>query len=446
MVNYSKPLRLNTLLALLALFLTQACSQTGKPTDPVSNNEVYLPRETPEQYNQRMKWYQDAKFGVFIHWGPGALTGKELSWCRKGKRAGLPDDYNPGTVPSEIYDSLYKEFNPVKFDAEKWVKIIKDAGMKYIVFTTKHHDGFCNFDTKYTDYKITGPNCPFKRDIVAELAAACHKNGIRLGFYYSRPDWHNPYAFTDDHYKFVDYTHNQIRELLSNYGKVDIIWLDGGYPSYIVDDPGFFNEAKKLQPQIIFYDRVDEMTCDYDLAENFIFPFRVYRPWECADFIGHSWSWKADEEIKSLDQCITLLINVVGRGGNLLFGVGPHPDGRILPDQAARLAEIGDWLKSNGESIYCTRGGPFIPRDWGVSTHKDKKIFLHVQNWNNATSIDLPAINPKIVKASLISGETVGFSQNLNAITITVDKKYQKPVDTIIVLELDSNSDTIHPL
>ena len=171
---------------------------------------------------QDAQHWRDMKFGLFVHWGPISLKGANISWTRGGERRGWR---GTGNIPVEIYDNLYKEFNPVKFNAEEWVQMAKDAGMKYVVFGCKHHDGFCMFDNKLTDYKIT--NSPFKRDVLKELADACHKAGLGMGCYYSLPDWHHPDYRTENHQRYLEYLNGQLREICSNYGQIDIIWWDG---------------------------------------------------------------------------------------------------------------------------------------------------------------------------------------------------------------------------
>ena len=171
-----------------------------------------------------MQWWRDARFGMFVHWGPVSLKGTEIGWSRGGERRGRS---GTGSIPVEVYDNLYKEFNPTEFDAGEWVEIAKAAGMKYIVFTSKHHDGFSMFDSKATDYKITSPESPFGRDVVGELAKACHDGGLKIGFYYSPVDWYHPDYRTENHANYIKFMHNQVREICSNYGRIDIMWFDG---------------------------------------------------------------------------------------------------------------------------------------------------------------------------------------------------------------------------
>jgi len=231
--------------------------------------------------------------------------------------------------------------------------------MKYLVFTTKHHDGFCMFDTKLTDYKIT--NSPFGRDVVKELADACHEANFRLGFYYSPPDWHHPDYRTANHPRYIEYLHGQLRELCSNYGRLDILWFDGlGGKATDWDAERLFKMIRTLQPHIIINNRCG-LPGDFDTPEQRIGRFQTNRPWESCITIGRQWAWKPNDRLKSLKQCIDILVRCVGGDGNLLLNVGPMPTGEIEPRQVARLKEIGAWLARYGESIYGTRGGPFPP-------------------------------------------------------------------------------------
>lgn len=400
-------------------------------------------QETTEAREARLKWWREARFGLFIHWGPVSLKGTEIGWSRKGPRPGRSDPEEG--IPFEIYDNLYKEFNPVNFNAAQWVQVAKDAGMKYLVFTTKHHDGFVNFDSKLTDYKITSPDSPFGRDIVAELAEACRRGGLGLGFYYSQPDWHHPDYRTENHSRYIQYLHGQLEELCTRYGKVDIIWFDGlGGTSKDWDSENLLKKIKTLQPRVIINNRAG-LPADFDTPEQRIGSFQIDRPWETCMTLGTQWAWKPDDTIKSLKECIQTLVRVAGGDGNFLFNVGPMPDGRIEPRQAERLREMGEWLMKDGESVYGTSGGPFRPGSWGASTRKGNRIFVHVLQWPNET-LSLPSVNKKIVKASVLTGGRLALKQTEEAISLTVDKAFQQDVDTIVVLELDGPAGEVAPL
>lgn len=390
---------------------------------------------------QDIQQWQEMKFGLFIHWGPVSLKGTEIGWSRGGERRGR-DDKSTGSIQVEIYDNLYKQFNPVKFNADEWVQIAKDAGMKYLVFTSKHHDGFSMFDSKLTDYKIT--NSPFKRDVVKELADACHKAGLKLGFYYSPPDWYHPDYRTENHTRYIKFLHGQLREICSNYGKIDIIWFDGlGGKAEDWDSENLFKMIRHLQPHIIINDRAG-LPGDHDTPEQRIGRFQNDRPWETCMTICQQWAWKPDDLMKSLKQCIDTLVRVVGGDGNLLFNVGPMPDGRIEPRQVARLKEMGDWLDKYGLSIYATRGGPFKPGDWGASTYKGNTIYVHVLNWDEGT-LTLPPIPKKIIASSVMTGGAATVRQTEQAVEISVPMAYREELDTIIVLQLDGPADGITP-
>ncbi|MBN1345794.1 MAG: alpha-L-fucosidase [Phycisphaerae bacterium] len=379
-----------------------------------------------------MQWWRDARFGLFVHWGPVSLKGTEIGWSRAGERRGRKD--RGSQIPTEVYDNLYKQFNPTKFNADEWVAIAKAAGMKYIVFTTKHHDGFSMFDSKLTDYKIT--NSPYKRDIVAQLAEACHKAGLRLGFYYSPPDWHHPDYRTADHDKYIKYLHGQLRELCTNYGKVAIIWFDGlGGTAKDWDAASLVKMIRQLQPGVIINNRAG-LPCDHDTPEQRIGKYQDDRPWESCITICHQWAWKPNDKLKSLAECVRTLVNCAGGDGNLLLNVGPMPSGEIEPRQVDRLKEMGAWMSKYGETIYGTRGGPFKPWPGGASTRKANKIYVHVFQWPGET-LCLPPIAKRIVANSVLTGGKADVKQTPDGIEIAVPPAQRDPIDTIISLELD---------
>lgn len=388
-----------------------------------------------------VQWFRDAKFGMFIHWGPGSLTGSELSWSRGGARPDRPD-VPEGPISITEYDSLYKRFNPTKFDADEWVRIAKSAGCRYLVFTTKHHDGFSMFDSKLTDYKVT--NSPFGRDATAELARACHDANFKLGLYFSGPDWYNPDFMTERHPRFVRYFAGQVRELCANYGKIDVLWFDMGGPPASYAAESVISTARRMQPEILINNRLG-LPCDFDTPEQRVGSFQNQRPWESCITIGDQWTWRANENVKSLKQCIQTLVSCVVSDGNLLFNVGPAPTGEIEPPQVERMAEIGKWLKKYGESIYGTRGGPFIMGASGGSTYKGNRIYLHVLDWN-ADAIDLPIRADMVRSCSLLTGGKVQMTATSAGIRISVTKDNRDSIDTIVKLELKGAASTIPPV
>ena len=375
---------------------------------------------------------------MFIHYDPSALTGREISWSRAGKRADRNENSTDGT-PAAEYDELYHQFNPSNFDANAWVEIAKAAGMKYIVFTAKHHDGFAMFDSKLTDYKIS--NTPFKRDMCAELAQACHRDGVALGFYYSPPDWHNPDFFTASQARYNAYFHGQVRELLSHYGRVDELWFDadgGTNTPQTWDNETLFPMIRKLQPQILITKRCGGWG-DFNTPEQRIGRYDDQNPWESCMTLGAQWSWKPNDTLKSASEVIRIVATCAGGDGNLLLDVGPMPDGRIEPRQVDILKQIGAWLDKNGESIYGTRGGPWKPDKDVASTRKGNVIYVHLLN-NEADAIEVPAIPRQIVSAALLNGENVTFTTQNEKWVLTIPRARHDACDTVVKLTLDGSA------
>lgn len=380
-----------------------------------------------------LQWFRDAKFGLFVHWGPVSLKGTEIGWSRGGERK-FPKGAG-SEVPAEVYDNLYKEFNPVKFDAEEWVAIAQAAGMKYLVFTTKHHDGFCMFDSQLTDYKIT--RSPFGRDVVKELADACHKAGIKLGFYHSPPDWRHPDYFTANHEKYIEYLHGMVKELCTNYGSVSVLWFDGlGGKAEDWGSHEMIPMIYRLQPGILINNRAG-LPCDYDTPEQRVGQFQNDRAWETCMTICQQWAWKPNDRLKSLKECVDILVRSVGGDGNLLLNVGPMPSGEIEPRQVDRLKEIGTWLQKYGETIYNTRGGPFKTGAWGGSTYRGSTVYLHIVDWGENDSILLPEIGKKILASRVLTGGEATIQETGEGIEIRLPVDRRDSLDTIIALTLD---------
>jgi alpha-L-fucosidase len=417
------------LAALVAVAISPVLATAATPFVPVQAEAI--------------RAWQDKRFGMFIHWGPVSLTAREIGWSR-----GAP-------TPIEEYDNLYKQFNPTLFDADSWVKVAKDAGMKYIVLTTKHHDGFCLWDTKLSDYNIM--KTPFRRDVVKELAAACKKGGIAFGTYYSVCDWHHPdFPFTSpgggvkreksDLDSYNKYLLGQIRELITNYGPLITIWND---VPQMFEGRGVetIKLVRSLQPDITINDRSGDGG-DYSTPEQQIGGFNLERPWEsCMTISAHNaWAWGgANDGVKPLVSCLQMLISGAGGDGNILLNVGPRPDGMIDPAQSDRLKEVGDWLAKYGESIYGTRGGPFKPGKWGASTRKGNRIYVHVYQFDG-DQLALPAIPAKITAAKVLTGGPVEFQQTGSGITLTVPAASHGAIDTLIALDLDKPAMEIPPL
>jgi alpha-L-fucosidase len=411
-------------IALLAVVVAAAGGAAESAAPDAS--KAYL-AATPDA----MQWWREARFGLFIHWGPVSIKGTEIGWSRGGPRRGTG---GTGEIPLDVYDNLYKEFNPTKFDARQWVAVAKDAGMKYLVFTSKHHDGFSEFDSKLTDYKVT--NSPFKRDVAKELADACHASGLRLGWYYSPVDWHHPDYRTPTHARYVEYLHGQIRELLSNYGKVDILWFDGlGGSARDWDAENLFRIARTLQPAILINNRAG-LAADFDTPEQTIGRFQTRRAWESCITICNQWAWKPGDAMKSLKECLQTLVRCAGGDGNLLFNVGPMPTGEIEPRQVERLKEMGRWLARYGETIYATRGGPWRPGPWGAATCKGNTAYLHIMRWEDG-GVTLPPLDRKVLESKVLTGGRCEVRAADDGLIVSVPAADRQEIDTVVALTLD---------
>lgn len=403
------------------------------------------PAETPAEREARMAWWREARFGLFIHYGPVVLTGKEISWSRANSNPNCP---NKGPTPVAVYDSLYKEFNPTYFNAREWTGIAKKAGMKYVVLTAKHCDGFLLWDSKVDAYNITAT--PFQRDLCAELAQAVRKDGLKLGWYFSPMDWRDADFRTERNGGFVSRMQGELRELLENYGKVDLLWFDHDGRAAAYDAFNTHTLVKQAQPRIIINNRLDLSTgnkntemlspfADYYTPEQRIGGYDDQRPWETCMTLGRQWSWKPDDKIKTTSEVISILARTVGGDGNLLLNVGPMPDGRIEPRQVEVLQQVGAWMKTNGDSIYGTRGGPFKPTSNIASTRKGKTIYVHVLKWPEG-AVKLPNIPAKIVRAKVLGGGKAEFSQTSAGIELSIVPGKRDASDTVIALKLDSDA------
>ncbi|MFH1941588.1 MAG: alpha-L-fucosidase [bacterium] len=357
---------------------------------------------------EKLEWFQDAKFGLLMHWGPYSQWGVVESWsiCSEDKpfcRRHI-DDY---TEYKKQYENLKTTFNPKKFNPNDWAQAAQYAGMKYVIFTTKHHDGFCMFDTKQTDYRITDSDCPFhvhpKANVTKEIFNTFRKNGFGIGAYFSKADWHTEYywwprfatpdrnvnydtaKYPERWKRFCEFTYNQIEELMTGYGPVDILWLDGGWvrPKSTISDrnqllnrnllydqnidmPRIASMARTHQPGLIIVDRtVTGKYENYRTPEQRVPDKPLDYPWETCMTMASSWSYVPDDNYKSARTLVHMLVDIVAKGGNLLLNIGPDANGEWAPDAYDRLQEIGDWMKANGEAIYGTRP---------VAPYKETKI------------------------------------------------------------------------
>jgi alpha-L-fucosidase len=411
----------------------------GSPEDAIRHREA------------RIAWWREARFGMFIHWGPVSLTGLEISWSRANSNPKCP---NKGPTPAEVYDHLYQKFNPVQFDARQWVATARAAGMKYMVLTAKHCDGFLLWHSQADSYNIA--STPLRRDVCGELAKAAHEEGMRLGWYFSPMDWRDPDFRTERNAAFVGRMQNEVKELLGSYGRIDLLWFDWDGREPLYDQSDTYALVRKMQPDIIIDNRLDlgvgndnteirSPNADYYTPEQRIGRYDDQRPWETCMTLGTQWSWKPNDNIKSAKEVIHILARVVGGDGNLLLNAGPMPDGRIEPRQVEVLRQAGAWLQANGESIYGTRGGPFKPSSTLVSTRKGNVIYVHILK-GSEEKVTLPPLPKKIVKSQLLTGGTVPVVQTDSGITLTVPQPDSQNADTVVKLTLDGPAQEIPPL
>ncbi len=404
--------------------------------------------------SEAIEAWKDMRFGMFICWGPVTLTGKEVGWSR-GRE-----------TPVEQYDQLYKQWNPERFDAREWVQVVKETGARYVVFLTKHHDGFCLWDTKHTEYNVM--NGPFKRDVTKELADACREAGIGFFPYYSTCDWHHPdfpltspggrvQRPTHDLDRYTEFLEAQVKELLTGYGPLVGIWFDVPQRFDRARGERVIRFARSLQPNLLVNNRTGAPG-DFDTPEQAIGRAQFDRPWESCITLGTQWSWKPDDQLKSHEYAIQILVACAVGDGNLALNTNPMPDGRIELRQVERFRKIGQWLAQYGESIYETRGGPFVAPGagvrrrmgdvslpagragadwWGGSTRRDDVIYLHVLRWP-AEVLTLPPIGPRIVGHSVLTGGEAVVTQTDAGIEVSMPTDRRDPIDTIIRLKLDA--------
>ncbi|HEV7927509.1 MAG TPA: alpha-L-fucosidase [Verrucomicrobiae bacterium] len=383
---------------------------------------VYLP--TPAAHGTPaadLQTWQSNRFGMFIHWGPVTLTGLEISWSRANSNPNCPND---GPTPVDVYDSLYTEFNPTNFDASNWVAVAQAAGMNYMVLTAKHADGFLLWDSQASDYNIM--NSPFHRDVCGELAAAAHAAGMKLGWYFSPCDWKDPRFRTPKNAAFVKTMQAELRELLSNYGKIDILWFDWDGGTNCYDVTNTYAMCRSLQPDIVIDNRLDLGVnyngpmigpwADYYTPEQYIGGFNNQQPWETCMTLGTQWAWKPDDTLKSLPQCLSNLLLCAGGDGNYLLDLGPMPTGAFDQSYSDTIAGMGAWLAQNGESVYGTRGGPYLPAVNFASTRNGNYIYIHLLP--PQSNVTLSALPTNILSASVLTGGSVTFTQTTQSVAL----------------------------
>ncbi len=404
--------------------------------------------ETKQQREERMAWWKAARFGLFIHWGiysvpAGTYDGKQIpgigEWIM-----------NRGKIPVNVYAEYAKQFNPVKFNAEQWVLMAKNAGQKYIVITSKHHDGFAMFKSDASPYNIVD-GTPFKRDVIAELAAACKKHGMRFGLYYSQAqDWHHPggaangghwdKAQDGDMDAYIDkIAVPQVKEILTKYGKISVLWWDT--PTDMTQARAEkFLPLLKLQPGIIQNNRLFRgFEGDLSTPEQYIPATGIPgKDWEVCMTMNDTWGYKSyDDKWKSVDDLIHKLSDISSKGGNFLLNVGPTKEGIIPPESVERLAAVGKWMKTNGESVYGTSTGPFAYLKWGRATRKGQTVYLHVWNWPANGTLRVPLQN-KVTKAWLLAdkGRKLPATQDGEWINLKLPGSAPDPIASVVALQV----------
>ena len=431
---------------------------------------------------EKLAQWQDLKFGLLMHWGPYSQWGvveswsicpEDEDWCRRKPEHGAT--YNEYL---KNYEALATTFDPVKFDPDKWAKAAKGAGMKYVVFTTKHHDGFCMFDTKTTDYRITSPGTPFSRhpraNVTKEVFDAFRKQGLWTGAYFSKPDWHSPdywwpyfppkdrsvnylpTQYPERWQKFKDHTYTQIEELMTGYGPVDILWLDGGWvrPLSSIDTSVSWQKAitieqdidmariaamaRKHQPGLLVVDRtVGGAYENYVTPEGHVPDADLGVPWETCLPMGTSWSWVPNEKYKSTDEIIRTLVSVVSRGGSLLLNVAPGPDGQLDSTAYVRLKEVGEWLKVNGEAVYGTRAiEPYGERVPGMTATQHGKVAYLMFDRPGKWGFDSFEGKPLPEAIALRDGRTLKVKQSGNSTWVEVPAKLHPKDASMLVVKL----------
>ncbi len=443
---------------LIALFILASCGQ--RPQSETKTKAL--------TQDERMDWWRDARFGMFIHWGVYAVP----AGTYKGERINGGGEWimNTAHIPVSEYEKFALQFNPIGFRANEWVRLAKNAGMKYIVITSKHHDGFCLWDSKVTEWDIMDAT-PFKRDILKELAQACKKQGIKLCFYHSIMDWHHSDAQGLSYPNYNDgtnpnfsqyvesYLKPQLAELVTNYGPLGVLWFDGEWIKDWTEPQGkdLYAYLRSLQPSIIINNRVGKgrqgmegLSKGEDFAGDFGTPEQQVPPeglpgvdWETCMTMNDTWGYKSfDDNWKSAEELVRMLVDIASKGGNFLLNVGPTPEGLIPDASVERLEAMGKWMAANGESVHETTASVIGRPDWGRCTVKGNKLYLHVFTWPQDGMLKVPLARGTVEKAYLLADKkrtSLPVAAGDGTITVSLAPQAPDAIDSVVVLVLKTN-------
>jgi alpha-L-fucosidase len=425
-------------------------------------------QETAAQRDVRMRWWRDAQFGMFIHWGAYAIP----AGTYKGERiAGIGEwIMSRAQIPIPEYESFVRAFNPVKYDADEWVRIAKDAGMKYIIITSKHHDGFAIFDSKVSSYDIVDAT-PYKRDALRALAEAAGRHGLKFGVHYSIMDWHHPDAqapntpqynsrtWSNPNFRrYVEtYMKPQLKELLTQYPNIDVLWFDGEWVADWNDDLGrdVYNFLRAMRPSLIINNRVGHTRQglsglnkegrvglgDFGTPEQQVPPEGLPGvDWETCMTMNATWGFKSyDDDWKDTRTLLRTLIDVASKGGNFLLNVGPTAEGEIPAPSLSRLREMGDWMRMNGEAIYGTSVSPYGRPSWGRYTAKAEKVYAHVFDWPKDGKLELTGVKEAPLRVYLLSDrQPLAVEQTGSGLTVRLPRVPPSTIASVLVLELSA--------
>ena len=424
----------------------------------------YFSSEEWEAYpfakEEDLRWFKDAKFGLFLHVGIAAMGMVDISWSRSTHKLPDPESWNGG-IADEVYDGWAREIAFPAFDAKSWARLARESGFRYVVIITKHHDGFHMWDTAYSDYKIT--NSPFGRDYLRELVDAFRAEGLKIGLYYSQRDWTHPdyepvpvedaeritaapyfkmkdgkdWYLTEKHQRYQRYMYDTVRELMTDYGKIDVLWWDadrccGMHTAEMWNTGEVEAMVRQLQPHIIINNR-GSLPGDFDTPEGHTGFFQNTRPWECCMPLGPVWAY-SPEQPKSFATVLSQLINCAGGSGNYLLSIGCKPDGSIADTDAQRMLEMGQWLSRYGESVYDTAGGIWKPTADYAACCRGNTVYLHILKNGDEVELSLPLERNQLVSFACMTEEAVRVRVEEGKLSVAVRGKTAECVDTIIKL------------